>query len=408
MRPIYLDHAGTTPLRPEAAAAMAAAWAVVGNPASAHRFGRQARTLLEDARERVAALLGASPDEVVFTGGATEANNLAVFGLFTPDPSPGPSPRGGGEKDRGDSSSFSPPPRGEGPGEGSGRPHVLASPIEHPCVAEPVKQLGGVDWLPVPSQGVVSADAVAALVRPETRLVTVMLANHETGAIQPVGEIVKAVPAGVPVHTDAAQAVGKLSVNFRELGAAALTASAHKFGGPVGAGLLLLKRGTPLRPLTFGGHQQAGRRPGTESAPLAVGLAVALEHAVRDLAADQTAVGRRKQRFWDRLQTVAGPVAVNGPEPGSADALPHILNVSFPGCRADLLVAALDLAGVACSAGAACSSGSLLPSPVLRAMDLPDERVRSAVRFSFGPGLDFADSDDAADRVGCAARRMRG
>lgn len=368
MRPIYLDHAGTTPLRPEAAAAMAAAWAVVGNPASAHRFGRQARTLLEDARERVAALLGASPDEVVFTGGATEANNLAVFGLFTPDPSP----------------------------------------IEHPCVAEPVKQLGGVDWLPVPSQGVVSADAVAALVRPETRLVTVMLANHETGAIQPVGEIVKAVPAGVPVHTDAAQAVGKLSVNFRELGAAALTASAHKFGGPVGAGLLLLKRGTPLRPLTFGGHQQAGRRPGTESAPLAVGLAVALEHAVRDLAADQTAVGRRKQRFWDRLQTVAGPVAVNGPEPGSADALPHILNVSFPGCRADLLVAALDLAGVACSAGAACSSGSLLPSPVLRAMDLPDERVRSAVRFSFGPGLDFADSDDAADRVGCAARRMRG
>lgn len=371
MRPLYLDHAGTTPLRPEAAAAMAAAWAVVGNPASAHRFGRQARTLLEDARERVAALLGASPDEAVFTGGATEANNLAVFGLA-----------------------------------GDGR--VLASPVEHPCVAEPVKQLGPVDWLPVSSQGVVSADAVAALVRPETRLVTVMLANHETGAIQPVADIVKAVPAGVPVHTDAAQAVGKVPVNFRELGVAALTASAHKFGGPVGAGLLLLKRGTPFRPLTFGGHQQAGRRPGTESVPLAVGLAAALEHAVGNIAADQTAVGRWKQRFWERLQATVPPVAVNGPEPGSPDALPHILNVSFPGCRADLLVAALDLAGVACSAGAACSSGSLLPSPVLRAMGLPDERVRSAVRFSFGPSLDFADSDDAADRVGSAVRRMRG
>ena len=390
MRPLYLDHAGTTPLRPEAAAAMTAAWEAAGNPASAHRWGRQARALLEDARERVAALLGASPDEVVFTGGATEANNLAVFGLMRQDPTPRP-----------------PPPQGEGE-EDPSRPHLLASPIEHPCVIEPVKQLGAVDCLPVSTRGVVEADAVAGLVRPDTRLVTVMLANHETGAVQPVGEVVRAVPAGVPVHTDAAQAVGKLPVHFRELGVTALTASAHKFGGPVGAGVLVLKRGTPLRPLFFGGHQQAGRRPGTESVPLAVGLAAALEHAVRELDTTRAKLEAFKARFWDRLQAVAGPVVVNGPEPGSADVLPHILNVSFPGCRADLLVAALDLAGLACSAGAACSSGSLLPSPVLRAMGLPDERVRSAVRFSFGPGLDFADSDDAADRVGSAVRRQRG
>ncbi|MBX9628516.1 MAG: cysteine desulfurase [Gemmataceae bacterium] len=393
MRPLYLDHASTTPLRPEAAAAMAAAWAAVGNPASAHRWGRQARTLLEDARERVAGLLGASPDEVVFTGGATEANNLAVFGLA--NSVGGPTVREGG---------WQKPSLTVGPPTGS----VLASPVEHPCVVEPVKQLGAVDWLPVSARGVVRADAVAGLIRPDTRLVTVMLANHETGAIQPVGEVVKAVPAGVPVHTDAAQTVGKMPVHFRELGVAALTASAHKFGGPVGAGLLVLKRGTPFRPLFFGGHQQAGRRPGTESVPLAVGLAAALERAVHDMAADQTKLGAWKARFWERLREVASPVVVNGPEPGSADGLPHILNVSFPGCRADLLVAALDLAGVACSAGAACSSGSLLPSPVLRAMGLPDEVVRSAVRFSFGPGLDFADTDDAADRVGSAVRRQRG
>jgi cysteine desulfurase len=398
MRPIYLDHASTTPLRPEAGAAMAAAWAAVGNPASAHRFGRQARTLLEDARERVAARLGASPGEVVFTGGATEANNLAVFGLMT-----GGRPASAGWWP----ASHRPADAGRPPGA-----HLLTSPIEHPCVAEPISQLeaagAAVDRLPVTARGVVMPEAVPGLVRPETRLVTVMLANHETGAVQPIGGVVKAVPAGVPVHTDAAQAVGKVPVDFRGLGVAALTASAHKFGGPVGVGLLLLRRGTPLQPLTFGGHQQAGRRPGTESAPLAVGLATALEHAVREMDDSRTKLDALKARFWDRLRAEAAPVVVNGPEPGSPDGLPHILNASFPGCRADLLVAALDLAGVACSAGAACSSGSLLPSPVLRAMGLADEVVRSAVRFSFGPALDLADIDDAADRVGSAVRRQRG
>jgi cysteine desulfurase len=378
MGPIYLDHNATTPLLPEAWDAMRPLTVgAFGNPASAHHAGRAARRALEDARERVAALLGAAPDEVTFTSGATEANNLALFGLVPP----------------------------EAPG------HVLASPVEHPCVTEPLRQLEArgwaVEWLPVSARGVVPADAVAPRVRADTRLVSVMLVNHETGAIQPVGEIAAALSAGVPVHTDAAQAVGKLPVDFRWLGVTALTASAHKFRGPKGVGVLLLKRGTPLRPLLFGGHQQGGRRPGTEPVPLAVGLAVALEHAVRTLDANRAKLEALRARLWGRLQEQASPVVLNGPEPGRPDALPTTLNVSFPGCRADLLLMALDLAGVACSAGSACSSGSLLPSPVLRAMGVPDDVLRSAVRFSFGPDQDFADIDDAADRIAGAVRRQR-
>jgi cysteine desulfurase len=234
-----------------------------------------------------------------------------------------------------------------------------------------------------------------------------MLANHETGALQPVREIAASLPPGVPFHCDAAQAVGKVPVNFRELGVTALTASAHKFRGPKGVGVLLLKRGTPLRPLLFGGHQQHGRRPGTEPVPLAVGMAVALQHAGRHMDANRSHLEAIRSRFWAKLQHVAAPVVLNGPEIGSPDALPTTLNVSFPGCRADLLLMALDLAGVACSTGSACSSGSLLPSPVLQAMGVPEEVLRSAIRFSFGPDTPTADIDDAADRIGLAVGRMR-
>jgi cysteine desulfurase len=372
MRPIDLDHNATTPTRPAVWDAVRAA--PDGNPSSAHRTGRAARRALDDARERVASLLGCEPDEVTFTGGATEANNLAAFGMAY---------RGGWLV--GDTA------------------HVVASPLEHPSVIEPLKRLGhrgtSMCWLPVSGAGVVDAAALAA--PPDTRFATVMLANHETGAVQPVRAVVEALP-GIPVHTDAAQAVGKMPVNVRELGVAALTASGHKFGGPKGVGLLVLRRGTPFTPTVFGGHQQAGRRPGTEPVPLAVGLAVALELAVRELAETRARWAALRERFWGALQAAA-PVVCNSP----ADGLPSTLNVSFPGVRADLLLMALDLAGVACSAGSACSSGSLLPSPVLRAMGLPDEVVRSAVRFSFGRDTDFADIDEAAGRIGPAVRRLR-
>jgi cysteine desulfurase len=201
--------------------------------------------------------------------------------------------------------------------------------------------------------------------------------------------------------------VGKIPVNFRELGVTALTASAHKFGGPKGVGILVLKRGTPFRPLFFGGHQQHGRRPGTEPVALAVGMAVALEHYITHMDANRAALAALRSRLWERLNELASPVVLNGPTIGSPDALPTTLNVSFPGCRADVLLMALDLAGVACSTGSACSSGSLLPSPVLKAMGVPDEVLRSAIRFSFGPAVTSADIDEAADRVGVAVRRLR-
>jgi cysteine desulfurase len=356
---------------PEAWEAMRPAAAeAFGNPASAHAAGRQARRLLDDAREKVAALLAAHPDEVVFTSGATEANNLALFGLA-----------------------------GDPPGR------VVASPVEHPCVAEPLRQLAArgfaIEWLPVDGRGKCSPPAPRA---DSVSLLSVMLANHETGAIQPVREIAAAFP-GVPVHCDAAQAVGKMPVSFRDLGVTALTASAHKFRGPKGVGVLLLKRGAKLRPLFHGGHQQRGHRPGTEPVALAVGLAVALDHAVRHMAEDAAATTGLRQRLLNRLRQECPPVVVNGPLPGDADSLPTTLNVSFPGCRADVLLMALDLAGVACSTGSACSSGSLLPSPVLAAMGVPDDVLRSAMRFSLGPTNTVAETYDAAGRIaGCVAK----
>jgi cysteine desulfurase len=234
-----------------------------------------------------------------------------------------------------------------------------------------------------------------------------MLANHETGAVQPVRELAAALPPGALLHCDAAQAVGKIPVNFRELGATTLAASAHKFGGPKGVGVLVAESGTKLQPLMFGGHQQRGRRPGTEPVPLACGMAAALEVMVRDAAANLVKLEALRARLWARLQEVAAPVVLNGPEIGAPDVVPTTLNVSFPGCRADVLLMALDLAGVACSTGSACSSGSLLPSPVLRAMGVPDHVLRSAVRFSFGAATDPADIDEAADRIGCAVKTVR-
>jgi cysteine desulfurase len=363
---IELDANATVPVRPEVWAATRACGG--GNPSSAHTGGRVARQALDVARDTVARILGAHPDEVVFTSGATEANNLAVFGLA-----------------------------GDEPG------HLVSSRLEHPCVLGPVEDLGKRGWVfeyvPVSTRGQISTDEVAKRLRPETRLVAVQLANHETGAIQPVAEIAKRLPAGVALHCDAAQAVGKIPVDLRTLGATTLSLSAHKFGGPVGVGALLVRRGMTLRPRTFGGHQQQGLRPGTEPVALAVGLATALEIATADLAAQRRTLEALRARLFDALQSAVAPVVLNGPELGAADLVPTTLNVSFPGCRADVLLMALDLAGVACSTGSACSSGSLLPSPVLCAMGVPNDVLRSAIRFSFT-------AERTPDEIAAAARRI--
>jgi cysteine desulfurase len=353
MRPYFLDAAG--------------------NPASSHQAGRHARRALEDAREVTAALLGARPDELVFTSGATEANNLAVFGLAGPAPG-----------------------------------HLITSLLEHPCVIEPARQLAAagfaLDLLPVSAEGVVSAEALPGLLRPETRLVSVQLANHETGAVQPVRELAAVCPEGVAFHCDAAAAAGKVAVDFHALGVTSLTVSAHKFHGPKGVGALLVRRGARLRPLFWGGHQQQGRRPGTEPVALAVGLAAALELAAKERDTRREQVLRLRQRFLGRLRAEAAPVVLNGPEDGD---VPHTLNLSFPGCRADVLLMNLDLEEVLCSTGSACSSGSLLPSPVLQAMGVPPEDLHSAMRFSFSALLTEAEVDEAAGRVAAVVGRLR-
>jgi cysteine desulfurase len=396
MEAIYLDNNATTPMLP-------AVWEVMrpyltevyGNPASAHGVGARARRALEDARERVAELLGAWADEVVFTSGATEANNLALFGLA-----------------------------GDPPG------HIVVSPVEHPSVVEPIGRLEqqgfAVERLPVDASGLVPADALAGRLRPETRLVAVMRANHETGALQPVAELAAQLDGRAHFHCDAVQAVGRVPVHFHELGVTTLAASAHKFHGPKGVGVLLVRRGVELRPHVWGGHQQQGRRPGTEPVALAVGLATALELAVRDAAGRTEQVLRLRHRFLSHLRDAAAPVVVNGPADSASEPLlsslfplpsllvpcpspgvPHTLNVSFPGCRADVLLMNLDLAGVACSTGSACSSGSLLPSPVLRAMGVSDEVLHSAMRFSFSPLLTEDEVAEAARRVVGIVTRLR-
>jgi cysteine desulfurase len=362
MHVVDLDHAASTPLLPEAWEAMRPfALDRAGNPASSHRLGRSARQGLEDARERIAACLGAEPDEVVFTSGATEANNLALRGLANAGP-------------------------------------ILVSPIEHPSVLEPIAKLGRpIVELPVDAAGIAK---LPATLPDDLGLATLMLVNHETGVIQPVADLVRRLAGRVPIHCDAAAAVGKIPIRFRDLGVTTLTASAHKAYGPKGVGVLLVRHGTRLAPQLFGGHQQQGRRPGTEPAWLAVGMAVALDWACRSLERHHEHVAQLRARLLERLAG-ALPMHVNGA------GVPHILNVSFLGCRADALLMALDLAGVACSTGSACSSGSLLPSPVLLAMGVNESNLQSAMRFSWGPRTTQEDVDLAADRICNEVNRLR-
>ncbi len=373
MECIYLDNNATTPLLPSAWEAMQPYLTqVYGNPASAHQAGRRARQALEDARDQVATLLDACPDEVLFTSGATESNNLALLGLC-----------------------------GEPPA------HLLASPSEHPSVIEPLRQLAGrgfvLDFLSVDRQGLLAPDTLAGSLRPETRLVSIMLANHETGTLQPISDLVR-LTGPTLFHCDAVQAVGKIPLSFRKLGVSTLSASAHKFHGPKGIGLLLVQRGVKLQPRFWGGHQQRGQRPGTEPVALVVGLASALSAACRDMDARLAHVRRLRQRFLETLQQSAGPVVLNGL---GEEGIPHTLNLSFIGIKADLLLMNLDLAGVACSTGSACSSGSLLPSPVLQAMRVPAEVLHSALRFSLSPLLTEADIDEAGRRIALVVCRLR-
>ena len=371
MTPILLDHNATGPVDPAVIEAMAAYWGLGGNVESRHALGRRARRAWDESRERIARALDCRADEVVFTSGGTEANNLAVFGLA-----------------------------GDGPAR------AIASSIEHPAVAEPIARLEERGWAverpPVGAAGVVELAAwEVPLARGDVRFATLMLANNETGAIQPVSELVRlAEQHGAPVHTDAVQAVGRMPVSFRALGVATLAFSGHKLGGPPGIGGLLVRRGLRLGPLLFGGGQQGGARPGTPPVALAVGLAEAIERR----SARLEELSARWRRLRDRLEAAlvkglgAEGAIRNGPV-DEARRLPQTLNVGFPGLDGDALLMGLDMAGVCASLGSACASGAMTPSPTLVAMAVPADRLRSSVRFSLGPETTEAEIDEAARRT---------
>lgn len=369
MSRIYLDHNATTPLLPEAAEAMARCQRdLCGNPSSQHAAGRSARRALEDAREGIGRILGAEIDQfdadrVIFTSGGTEANHLALVGLAARGPA-----------------------------------HGIISAIEHPSVVGPAEYLvrergWSLSRLPVSAAGVVELEQLAELLLPVTRFVSVMLANNETGVLQPVQQLSRlCADAGVVLHTDAAQAVGKVPVSFRTLGAGTMTVAAHKFHGPVGIGALIVRQGVELQPQLFGGFQQAGLRPGTESVALAVGMHAALIAWQRDEQQLSRRLAELRDQFEQTLLAECPELSIHGV---SAERLPHTSNIAFPGIEGQALMMALDLAGVCCSTGSACASGSSEASPALLAMGLKKELAESSLRFSFGRGTTTAETAEA-------------
>ncbi len=376
---INLDHNATTPIHPEVAEAMANCYLQgYGNAASSHQFGRRARQVLEDAREGIGRILGADiegvdADRVILTSGGTEANNLALLGLC-----------------------------GHPPGR------LIISSVEHPSIVGPAEQLGrrgfDVQRLRVDTDGVVDESHLDELLTPDTRLVSIMLANNETGVLQPIERLARRChQAGVPLHTDAVQAVGKIPVHFSQLQPQALTLTAHKCHGPRGIGALVVKRSLRIDPVLFGGAQQMGLRPGTEPLELAVGLYRALQIWQRDAQTRMARMTALRDRFEELLRGAALGVVINGL---GARRLPHTSNVAFPGLDCQAVHMALDLAGVACSIGSACASGANEPSAVLMAMRLPSEIIESSLRFSLGAFTTREEVDTAAHRITEAIRRL--
>jgi cysteine desulfurase len=384
----YLDHAATTPILPEALAAMTAQLRALGNPSSLHASGRAARRVVEESRETVARALGARPSDVVFTAGGTEADNLAVKGLWW------------ARRD-----------------EDRGRTRILASAVEHHAVLDSlhwlqVHEAAQVEYLPVDSVGRLDVDALRRSLESDpgsVAFVTVMWANNEVGTVQPVEEIVALVREhGVPFHTDAVQAVGQLPVDFAASGVDALTVSAHKLGGPMGAGALLVRREVRLVPVLHGGGQERDVRSGTLNAAAIAGMAAAVELAVKRQPEHATDSARLRDELVERVRAAVPDVVVNGePDPGPDRRLPCNAHLSFPGCEGDLLLMLLDAQGIECSTGSACSAGVPQASHVLLAMGHDDDSARASLRFSLGPGSTRGDVDRLAEAIGPAVERAR-
>ena len=371
--PVYLDYAATAPLHPAAAEAMRAGQALIGNPSSTHGAGRAAAEALNAARESVAALLGARPHEVVVTSGGSESNTMALWGTFAERKFTG---------------------------------HLVTTAIEHSSVLENARALADLGVAvtfvdPLPSGHVDQRDIGAAL-RPDTVLVSVMHANNETGAIQPVHEIAALTQrSGVALHVDAVQTAGKIDIS--SLGAQMVSISAHKFGGPRGVGALALRSGHRLAPLIRGGSQEDGRRAGTENVAGAMGMAAAAELCLARITPEyRTAMRFRRDRLVEGLSGVTG-VHVNATEP----VIEETISIRFDGIRADTLADALDLHDISVATGSACHSKDDSVSHVLTAQGLGEQQARSAVRFSFGPDVSADDIDHVVAITALTVERLR-
>ncbi|MGW4093285.1 cysteine desulfurase family protein [Nocardia sp. NPDC004750] len=368
---VYLDHAATTPMLPAAIEAMTAALRSTGNASSLHGSGRAARRLLEEARESIAADLGARPSEVIFTSGGTESDNLAVKGIFWA---------------RRDAD-----PR---------RNRIITSSVEHHAVIDAVEWLerhegAEVTWLPVDAEGVVAAAALRAALAAhpdEVALVTVMWANNEVGTIQPIVELASvAAEFGVPMHSDAVQAAAQLPIDFAASGLSAASFAGHKVGGPHGIGVLLLGRQVPCVPLLHGGGHERDLRSGTSDTAAAIGLAAALRQTSIELHARTAELVALRDALIDGIRSTAPDAVLNGP--AGERRLPGNVHITFPGCEGDSLLMLLDAAGIECSTGSACTAGVATPSHVLIAMGVEPWQARGSLRFSLGHTSTRADVD---------------
>jgi cysteine desulfurase len=375
MRRVYLDNNATTPVLPEVFEAMKPYYLEgFGNASSIHHYGQNARAAVEKARGHVAALLNARPAEIVFTSGGTESDNAGIFGLVS----------------RGD--------------------HLITSTIEHSAVLKTCKRLEEtgceVTYVGVNGRCEVNPDEIRKALRPNTRLISIMMANNETGVLQPVEEIGRiAQEADVFFHTDAVQAAGKISIDVAKIGCDTLSISGHKLHAPQGTGALFVRKGTLIQPLIYGGSHERQRRAGTENLPGIVGLGKAAEVALNWLKSNGPAeMAAERDRLQNAILRAVDDAGVNGE---GAPRVPNTTNLWFDGCEGEAMVIALDLKGLAVSSGAACSSGAIEPSHVLLAMGMPHQRARSSIRISLGKQTTHEDIDFAAKVVPEAVARLR-
>jgi cysteine desulfurase len=383
---VYLDHAATTPMIGEAIAAMTAELAEVGNPSSLHNAGRRARRVVEESREQIAEAYGARPSEVVFTSGGTEADNLAVKGLYW--------------------------------ARRAGRPRrrkVLITAIEHHAVLDSAQWLASheaadVSWLPVDGTGLLRPDTLRAAIDDDpgsVALISVMWANNEVGTIQPIAELAAvAHQHQIPFHTDAVQAAGQVPVSFAASGVDALTITGHKIGGPVGAGALLLGRGIEPVPVMHGGGQERDVRSGTLDAPAIAAFAAAAQIAVKRRDEESVRLAALRNELIERVLAAVPDAILNGARPGPG-RLPGNAHFSFPGCEGDALLMLLDAKGIACSTGSACTAGVAQPSHVLLAMGADEARARGSLRFSLGSTSTPDDVAALGSVIGEAVERAR-